>query len=93
MRPFLAIPVNAKTAPHAFRNRNEVDLQRGLHLQLLVLGKLFAVVQRQGLPQGRGRGGILFRGGLADGGRPQVGDLAQQQVSRLPLDQCDPPPR
>jgi hypothetical protein len=50
-----------------------------------MLGKLLAVVQREGLPQDLGCGRIAFGGGLADGRRLQVGDLGQQQVSRFSL--------
>jgi hypothetical protein len=65
----------------------EVDLQCGFHLQLLMFGKLLAVVQGEGFSQGRGRRRVSFCGGLADRRRLQVGDLAQQQVARLPLEQ------
>jgi len=54
-----------------------------------VVGEFLAVVQRQGLPQRCGDGRIPSGGGLADGRRVQIGNLAQQQVTRLPLDQGD----
>jgi hypothetical protein len=86
-----AVGVLVRTALPRRVGLGKVDLQRGVYLQLLMFGKLLAVVQRQSLPQGRGRRRIPSGSGLADGRRLQAGDPAQQQLSRLPLDQRDRP--
>jgi hypothetical protein len=85
------VRVFVRAAPPRRVRPGEVDVQIDLFRQLLVLGKLLAVVERQGLPQPCGQGLILLGGGLPDGGRPQIGNAAEQQVSRLPIDKRDRP--
>ena len=60
-----AVGVLVRTALPRTVGLRKVDLQRSFHLQLLMFGKLLAVVQRQGLPQGRRRGRISLGSDLA----------------------------
>ena len=67
----------------------EIYAQGNLRCQLLVFGELFTIVQGQRLSQSGGQGLKQLFDRLANGRRPSVGNLAQQQVARFSVHQRD----